>query len=59
MRRKVATVIEAGVPAHALAPLMRQLRDLDKAIRALDAASERETESAEIVPDEALDASDI
>lgn len=37
MRSKVAAEIDAGVPAHALAPLMRQLREFDKEIRALDA----------------------
>lgn len=36
MRAKVAAEIDAGVPAHALAPLMRQLRDLDRDIRAID-----------------------
>lgn len=36
MRTRVATEIDAGVPAHALAPLMRQLRELDKEIRAID-----------------------
>lgn len=37
MRTKVAADIDAGVPSHALAPLIRQLRDLDKDIRLIDA----------------------
>ncbi len=37
LRKKAAGEIDAGVPPHVLAPLMRQLRELDKEIRALDA----------------------
>lgn len=37
LRTKIAIDIDGGVPAHALAPLMRQLRELDKEIRAIDA----------------------
>jgi hypothetical protein len=56
MRRRVAAEIDAGVPAHALAPLMRQLRDIDKDIRALDARTEQEAAGhAGAVPDEAFD----
>lgn len=36
MRSRVASEIDSGVPAHALAPLMRQLRDLDREIRSID-----------------------
>lgn len=43
LRDKVAAEIDAGVPAHTLAPLMKQLRELDKEIRNLD-AREQETE---------------
>jgi hypothetical protein len=58
MRTKVASEIDAGVPAHALAPLMRQLRELDKDIRALDARAAEEGEHGP-VEDEAFDASAI
>lgn len=44
LRAKVAAEIDAGVPAHALSPLIRQLRDVDKEIRLLDA---RAVESAD------------
>jgi hypothetical protein len=40
MRSKLAAEIDGGVPAHALAPLMRQLRELDKEIRHMAAKSE-------------------
>lgn len=38
MRSRVAREIDSGVPAHALAALVRQLRELDREIRALEAA---------------------
>ena len=53
MRRKVASEIDAGVPAHALAPLMRQMRELDKEIRALDAREDQEGASSGPTEDEA------
>jgi hypothetical protein len=37
LRRKLAARLDEGVPTHALAALVRQLRDVDKDIRALDA----------------------
>lgn len=37
LRAKAAAELDAGVPAHAISQLMRQLRELDKDIRALDA----------------------
>jgi hypothetical protein len=40
MRSRLAAEIDGGVPAHALAPLMRQLRELDKEIRHMAAKSE-------------------
>jgi hypothetical protein len=47
LRSKVASEIEAGVPAHALAPLMRQLREFDKEIRALVAREKQEAARSE------------
>ncbi len=44
MRDKISSEIDSGVPPHTLAPLMRQLRDLDKEIRSLAA---REQDSGE------------
>lgn len=44
MRDKVAAEIDSGVPAHTLAPLMKQLRELDKEIRSIEA---REAEQSE------------
>jgi hypothetical protein len=37
LRRKLAAKLDEGVPTHALATLVRQLRDVDKDIRAIDA----------------------
>ena len=56
MRKNVAGTIDAGVPAHALASLMRQLRELDKEIRAIDARAEQEAADGDSVSDEAFDA---
>jgi hypothetical protein len=56
MRRKAAAEIDAGVPAHALAPLMRQMRELDKEIRALDARDEQEGSDRGPTEDEAWSA---
>ena len=56
MRAKVATEIDAGVPAHALAPLMRQLRDIDRDIRAIDSEAGKEGDDvgkAAATPDDA------
>ncbi len=53
MRSRVAVEIDGGVPAHALAPLMRQLRETDKDIRALDAREEQEAERRGPTADEA------
>lgn len=41
MRDKISSEIESGVPAHTLAPLMRQLREIDKEIRTLDARADQ------------------
>lgn len=44
MRAKIAAEIDNGVPPHTLAPLSRQLRDIDKEIRLLDQKAELEAE---------------
>ena len=36
MRNEISDAVAGGVPPHTLAPLMRQLRDIDKEIRAFD-----------------------
>lgn len=63
MRTKVAAEIDAGVPAHALAPLLRQLHEFDKAIRAMDARDADESgkgsDGGSVVADEDLDASAV
>lgn len=42
MRHRIMSEIDAGPAAHTIAPLMRQLREIDKEIRALDARSQQE-----------------
>ena len=59
MRSKVAAEIDGGVPAHALAPLMRQLRDFDKEIRAIDAREAQDRERGGEVEDGDFDASAV
>lgn len=60
MRTKIAAEIDGGVPPHTLAPLMRQLREVDKEIRALDAREKQEAEDgAHGDVDETFDASAI
>lgn len=56
MRTKIAAEIDGGVPPHTLAPLTRQLRDIDKEIRALDLRALEEAGDAGDAPDEAFDA---
>lgn len=43
MRKNISDTIGGGVPAHTLAPLMRQMREIDKEIRTLDARAEQDT----------------
>lgn len=59
MRAKIATEIDSGVPPHTLAPLTRQLRDLDKEIRLLDARAREERREARVVADVEFDSSAI
>jgi hypothetical protein len=57
MRLTVAEEIDGGVPAHTLAPLIRQLHEVDKQIRALDArAKEEALEGGSLRQDETWDA---
>lgn len=58
MRDTISDTIGAGAPPHTLAPLMRQLKEIDKEIRALDKRAEQEAEdhSGEDV-DDTFDAS--
>jgi hypothetical protein len=44
LRHKLAVQLDEGVPTHALATLVRQLRDVDKDIRAIDARAALATE---------------
>lgn len=59
LRTRIAKDIDAGVPPAYLAPLARQVRDIDREIRALDARVEQEAAESGDVPDEAFDASAI
>jgi len=56
IRAKIATEIDGGVPPHTLAPLTRQLRDIDKEIRLLDQRAEQEAVESVDADDEAFDA---
>ncbi len=49
LRGKIANEIDGGVPAHTLAGLVKQLRDLDREIRVLDATAQAVAEEAERV----------
>lgn len=55
MRATISTEIKNGVPAHTLAPLMRQMRDIDKEIRQLDLRVKQEAAEDGVVTDEAWD----
>lgn len=55
IRAKIASEIDAGVPPHTLAPLTRQLRDIDKEIRLLDQRTQEDAGEDDDAPDEAFD----
>jgi hypothetical protein len=55
MRARLASEIDGGVPPHTLAPLVRQLREIDKEIRLLDAKAEQEAGDDSVRPDDAWD----
>jgi hypothetical protein len=59
MRTKIAAEIDNGVPPHTLAPLTRQLRDIDKEIRLLDQRRKEEAQEGAVSADEEYDASAI
>jgi len=59
MRERIASEIDGGVPPHTLAPLSRQLRELDKEIRLLDLKAKQEAAEDGIVADEEWDAASI
>ena len=56
IRAKIAAEIDGGVPPHTLAPLTRQLRDIDKEIRLLDQRADEEAGEDDVAADEAFDA---
>jgi hypothetical protein len=59
LRTNLAKQIDAGAPAHALAALVRQLREVDHDIRALDARAQEEADDDAVLPDEEFDASSV
>lgn len=59
LRAKAAGEIDAGIPPAYLATTMRQLREIDKAIRQLDARDEQESPKGGRVADGTFDASAI
>lgn len=60
MRNQISDAVAAGVPPHTLAPLMRQLREIDKEIRAFDLRSEqKQVESDYQAVDDSFDSSAI
>ena len=56
MRNAISDAVTDGVPAHALAPLMRQLREIDKEIRAFDMRAKEESGDAGGDVDDRFDA---
>ena len=58
LRDRIAADLDKGVPAHALAPLSKQLREIAKEIEAIDQRAEEES-LAEPSADAAWDSSAI
>ena len=59
MRNRLAGDLDAGLPAHALAPVSRQLREIDREIRAIDARAAEEAKNGDPAEDQAFDASAV
>lgn len=60
LRVKIAEDIDGGVPPHTLAPLSRQLLEIDKQIRLIDARARQESDAnARDDVDDTFDASAI
>lgn len=60
MRAKIAGEIDGGVPPHTLAPLSRQLLEIDKQIRQIDLRARQESQTNANGPvDDTYDASAI
>lgn len=55
LRDRLSKEIDAGVPPAYLAPISRQVRDIDREIRSLDAAAKQEAEAGDVPDDEDLD----
>lgn len=55
MRAKVLAEIDNGVPPAYLAPLMRQVREIDKEVRMLDLRAKQEAEEDAVAVDEDWD----
>lgn len=57
LRSRLAKSVEdSGTPARDLAALSRRLREVDKDIRAIDAAAQQEADERDEAADEAFDA---
>lgn len=59
MRNKISDEVASGVPPHTLAPLIRQLREIDKEIRAFDLRAEQDQQQRGYTVDDTFDASAI
>lgn len=59
LRDRIAADLDKGVPAHALAPLSKQLREIAKEIEAIDQRAAEEEASSGPSADEDWDASAI
>lgn len=59
MRARLAAEIDGDIPPHTLAPLVRQLREIDKDIRLLDLKAKQEGAEDGVSPDESFDASAV